>query len=85
MLLKQSKPISTIVQLHGVNCEGVSQSVRTDIVHSAGFTIHQFPQSSFFSTLFYDLPAAVAIYAEDEHFAFSSDWTATLEVIPQYP
>ena len=62
----------------------VSQPVGTHPMPPACLWINQNWQPGPFSTLSYYLPGSVPIDAKDEHFALSQDWTATLDVIPQY-
>jgi hypothetical protein len=45
--------------------------------------IDKLRQSSTLSTLTHYLPGSVPVDTEDKHLAFSRDWAATANVIPQ--
>ena len=67
-----------------MHSECVPQPMGTHTMPLSCLWINQNWQPGPFSTLSYYLPGSVPIDAEDEHFALSQDWTATLAVIPQH-
>jgi len=82
VFLQQSKTVTRVVELYGVDGEGVSQPVGTDTVHPTCLGVNQLRQSRPFGTLSHYLPGSVPIYAEDEYLAFSWDWPTPPDVIP---
>ena len=42
MLLEEAKSVAGVVSLHGMDSEGVSKSMRRDVVHYACLRVNQF-------------------------------------------
>ena len=84
MLLEKPEPVTGIIDLHSMNSEGISQSVRAYSVYLTGLRVNQVCQPGSLSTFPHHLPGPVTIDSEDEHLTFSGYWAALPDVIPEH-
>ena len=65
VFLEETKSVAGVVSLHGMDSEGVSESMRRDIVQYTCLRINQFWQAGFFSAVSDYLPGSVPVNAKD--------------------
>jgi len=80
MLLEQPEAITRVIQLHGMNGKGISETVRAYSTPFASGRVHQVAEASPVGTVPYYLPGAVPIDAEDHALSISRHRPAALDV-----
>jgi len=65
VFLQQSEAVARIIHLHGMNAEGVPQTMRTNTSHSPCFWIYQVWQASLSGAIPDYLPRSVPVDIEE--------------------
>jgi hypothetical protein len=66
LFLEQSQTVTRIVEFHCVNCETITETMRTNVVHLAGLSVNQLGQSCHISALFSDLPSPMPVDSKNQ-------------------